>query len=114
MCDWVTLSLSLHATSIASYITSHHVLGDIIQPAWDSAIQMITRTGVFFISSPNTLELGYFKSPFNSLWFCSHSPSTAHKEDTVMVSFPWAHMTYELVISVFSIMGTERKRPVSI
>ena len=76
---------SLYASGIASYITSHHVLGDIIQPAWSGAAQMITGTGVFFIPPLNALELGYFTSPFNSFWFFSHSPPMAHKEDTMLV-----------------------------
>lgn len=76
---------SLYATGIVSYITSHHVLGDIIQPAWDGAAPMITGTGVFFIPPLNALELGYFTSPFNSFWFFSHSAPMAHKEDTMVV-----------------------------
>lgn len=40
----------LYGTGIVSYITSHHVLGDIIQPARDGAAPMITGTGVYFIS----------------------------------------------------------------
>ncbi len=76
---------SLYATGIVSYITSRHVLGDIIQPAWDGAALMITGTGVFFISLPKHTEPGYFTSPFNSSRLFSHSPPMAHKEDTVLV-----------------------------
>lgn len=53
-------SLSFYATGMAPYITSHHVLGDIIQPAWDRAAPMITGTGVFLFP-PKCIRSGIFQ-----------------------------------------------------
>lgn len=40
----------LYGAVIVSYITSDYVLGGIIQPAWDGTVEIITGTGVCFIS----------------------------------------------------------------
>lgn len=56
--------LCVHTSpATVSHIASHHVLGDIIQPASSSAADMITRTGVCFIHPHiNTLWLVYYTS----------------------------------------------------
>lgn len=65
-----------------SYITSHHVLGDIIQPAGVGLLQIITGTGVYFIPPINALQSWYSTPPFDSFCFLSFptSPSRHNKK----------------------------------
>lgn len=69
--------LCVHTSpAMVSRITSHYVLGDIIQPASSVAADMITRTGACFIPPHiNTLWLVYNTS-------VSQSPTVARKGAT--------------------------------
>lgn len=66
--DWVTVSVR-QWRRVVYHIS--HVLGDIIQPAGDSSVQIITGTGVYFISPINALEWWYSTPPFDSFCFLS-------------------------------------------
>lgn len=79
---------SLYGRDGVSYIASRYVLGDIIQPAGDGSMQIITGTGVYFISTINALEWWYSTPRFDSFCFLSFPPppSGTIKSAVVVIS----------------------------
>lgn len=86
-----------------SYITSHHVLGDIIQPAGVGLLQIITGTGVYFISPINALQSWYSTPPFDSFCFLYFPTSPSrHNKKAQGWRFPSACELSELSFKYFS------------
>lgn len=92
-----------YSSGEVSYITSHHVLGDIIQPAGVGLLQIITGTGVYFISPINALQSWYSTPPFDSFCFLYFPTSPSrHNKKAQGWRFPSACELSELSFKYFS------------